>query len=123
MTLLLDSHVLLWWLSDDPKLSELHRSLITDERGEIFVSAITVAELSIKSSLGKLELPPDFNREVTASGFAFLPFTERHAAALTELPFHHRDPFDRMLICQAQVDGLIFLTVDDNIRKYDIITR
>jgi PIN domain nuclease of toxin-antitoxin system len=123
VTLLLDSHVLLWWLGDDAKLSKTHRDLITGERGEVLVSAITLAELSIKASLGKLEITPDFNEKVEANGFGFLPFTERHAAALRDLPYHHRDPFDRMLICQAQVDGLTFLTVDDNCRKYDILTR
>ena len=123
MTLLLDSHILLWWLSEDEKLSATHRDLITDERGEVLVSAITLAELSIKASLGKLEVTADLNREVEACGFGFLPFTQRHAAALRDLPYHHRDPFDRMLVSQAQADGLVFLTVDENCRRYDIITR
>jgi PIN domain nuclease of toxin-antitoxin system len=123
VTLLLDSHILLWWLSDDAKLSTTHRDLISDEAGEVLVSAITLAELSIKTSLGKLEITANLNRDIEANGFGFLPFTERHAGALRDLPFHHRDPFDRMLICQAQVDGLVFLTVDDNCRKYDILTR
>jgi PIN domain nuclease of toxin-antitoxin system len=123
VTLLLDSHVLLWWLSDDPKLSALHRKLIADEADEILISAITVAELSIKASLGKLEITGDLNAEITANGFSFLPFTERHAATLRDLPFHHRDPFDRMLISQAQDDGLVFLTSDPRCRLYDIVTR
>lgn len=123
MTLLLDSHVLLWWLKDDPKLSTLHRTLITNETGEILISAITVAELSIKASLGKLEITGDLNAEITANGFNFLPFTERHAATLRELPFHHRDPFDRMLVSQALTDGLVFLTGDARCRLYDIVTR
>jgi PIN domain nuclease of toxin-antitoxin system len=123
VTLLLDSHVLLWWLGDDAKLSKTHRDLITDERGEVLVSAITLAELSIKASLGKIEITPDLNREVEASGFGFLSFTERHAAVLRDLPYHHRDPFDRMLISQAKADALIFLTTDNDCQKYDIATR
>lgn len=123
MTLLLDSHVLLWWLNDDAKLSQTHRDLITDEPGEVLVSSITLAELSIMASLGKLEITSDINREIETNGFGFLRFTERHAAALRDLPFHHRDPFDRMLISQALVDGLIFLTTDENCRKYEIVTR
>jgi PIN domain nuclease of toxin-antitoxin system len=123
MTFLLDTHVLLWWLGNDSRLSPLHRELIAGEGEAVFVSSVTLAELSIKASLGKLEITPQLNQEIVANGFEFLSFDERHAAALRNLPFHHRDPFDRMLICQAQVDGLIFLTVDDNCRKYDILTR
>ncbi len=123
MTLLLDSHVLLWWLQDDPKLTPIHRDLIGDEKNEVLVSSIALAELSVKASLGKLEITRDLGREIEANGFGFLPFTERHAAALRDLPFHHRDPFDRMLISQAQVDGLVFLTTDERCREYDVITR
>lgn len=123
MTLLLDSHMLLWWLADDSRLSPLNRELIGSDKDEILVSAITLAELSIKASLGRLEVPPGLNEEIVANGFEFLPFDERHAAALRDLPFHHRNPFDPMLICQAQVDGLVFLTTDPQCEKYDIHTR
>ena len=121
MTFLLDSHVLLWWLGDSPKLSAAHREAILG--GDVVVSAVTVAELQIKASMGKIDIPDDLNEVVDELGFGTLPFDSRHAAALRELPFHHKDPFDRMLICQAQVDGLTFLTADDNCRKYDIATR
>jgi PIN domain nuclease of toxin-antitoxin system len=121
VTFLLDSHILLWWLGDSPRLSTSHREAILG--GDVLVSAITVAELEIKASLGKIEIPDDLNEVVGQLGFGSLPFNSRHAAALRDLPYHHRDPFDRMLICQAQVDSLIFLTVDDNCRKYDIVTR
>lgn len=119
MTYLLDSHVLLWWLADDPKLSSAHRVAI--QKGEVAVSAVSVAELEIKAALGKLEIPGDLNEVIASMGFRSLPFTAEHAAALRGLPFHHRDPFDRMLICQAIVDHLVFLTVDENCRKYDLL--
>jgi PIN domain nuclease of toxin-antitoxin system len=121
VTFLLDSHVLLWWLGDSPRLSAAHREAILE--GDVVVSAVTVAELELKASMGKLDIPDDLNDVVGQLGFGSLPFTSRHASALRDLPFHHKDPFDRMLICQAQVDGLIFLTADPNIRKYDIVTR
>ncbi len=121
VTYLLDSHVLLWWLGDSPKLSTLHREAIAS--GDVVVSSVTVAELEIKASIGRIEIPDDLNEVVEQLGFDSLPFDSRHAAALRTLPFHHKDPFDRMLICQAQVDGLVFLTVDDECRKYDILTR
>jgi PIN domain nuclease of toxin-antitoxin system len=121
VTFLLDSHVLLWWLGDSPRLSASHREAILG--GDVVVSAVTVAELEIKASLGKIEIPDDLNEVVGQLGFGSLPFNSRHASALRDLPFHHKDPFDRMLICQAQVDSLVFLTVDDNCRKYDIATR
>lgn len=123
MSYLLDSHILLWWLNDDPKLSETHRNLIGDGETSALVSSITLAELSIKTSLGKLEVTPKLNAVVAESGFEFLAFNERHAAVLRDLPFHHRDPFGRMLIAQATVEGLIFLTDDQDCKKYDIVTR
>jgi PIN domain nuclease of toxin-antitoxin system len=108
-------------MGDSSKLSAIHRDAIHD--GDVLVSSVTVAELEIKASTGKLEIPEDLNEAVAQMGFLSLPFNAKHAAALRSLPFHHRDPFDRMLICRAQVDGLIFLTADDNCRKYDIVTR
>lgn len=119
MTYLLDSHVLLWWLADDPQLSAAHRNAILN--GHVAVSAVSVAELQIKASLGKLDIPPGLDEVIAGMGFEALPFTTSHAMALRELPFHHRDPFDRMLISQAIVEHLVFLTVDENCRKYDLL--
>jgi PIN domain nuclease of toxin-antitoxin system len=120
--LLLDSHVLLWWLADDAKLSAAHRELIADGANNVFVSAITIAELGIKSSIGKLDIPDDLGDVVAGQGFDGLPFTGRHALALRGLPWHHRDPFDRMLISQATTEGLVFLTADARCREYDVVT-
>jgi len=117
---LLDTHVLLWWLADDPKLPIHHRELLEDGDATVYVSSITVAEISIKSSLGKLTVPDGITTAVQDSGFQLLDFTTAHAEQLRALPWHHRDPFDRMLIAQAQVDGLTFLSVDERVRQYDV---
>ena len=123
MSYLLDSHVLLWWLVQDPKLSLTHQKVLKDPLSEVYVSAISIAELGLKISLGKLQLPGDLSEQAQAEGFELLSFSARHANALQYLPFHHRDPFDRMLISQAMTDDLVFLTVDHDCKKYDIVTR
>ena len=123
MTYLVDSHVLLWWLSGSNRLSKAHEEILRDSSNEILVSAITVAELELKVSIGKLDLPRGLNDTIALFGYGSLPFTARHASTLRDLPLHHRDPFDRMLVSQAMTDDLVFLTVDENCRKYDIVTR
>lgn len=120
MKLLLDTHVLLWWLNDDPALGAERRSSIKEERNSIYLSAISLAEIAIKTSLGKLEVPPEFDDVVAVQGFDQLAFTGKHAAVLRDLPWHHRDPFDRMLIAQATVEGLTFVTADERCRGYDV---
>jgi PIN domain nuclease of toxin-antitoxin system len=82
-----------------------------------------MAQLELKASLGKLDMPEDLLDAIHAVGLSTIPFEDRHGVALRDLPFHHRDPFDRMLIAQTQVDGLIFLTEDQHCKKYDILTR
>lgn len=111
---LLDSHVLLWVLADDPQLGPRARELILS--GPCFVSGATTWELAIKAALGKVDLPPDWADAVAASGVGELPIRHVHAYALDGahvLP--HRDPFDRMLLVQSQVEGLILLTADRRI--------
>lgn len=120
MRLLLDTHVLLWWLADDPKLSGQHRELISDGENDVLVSSISIAEVSVKASLGKLDAPQMISDAVTDSGFEHLPFSEVHAELLRGLPWHHRDPFDRMLIAQAMADGLTLLSVDKRVGQYDL---
>jgi PIN domain nuclease of toxin-antitoxin system len=122
VTFLLDTHVLLWWLSDDPRLSAEHREIIAESSNEVLVSSISVAEISLKSSIGKLGVPGDVGDVIRNSGFGELEFATRHALRLRELPWHHRDPFDRMLISQASVDNLIFLSSDPRCREYDVRT-
>lgn len=122
MNLLLDTHVLLWWLDDSAKLSARHRDLIYELDRRVFVSSVSLAEISIKASLGKLEAPVGVAEAVVQSGFELLAFEASHAEELRELPWHHRDPFDRMLIAQARVERLVLLTVDEHVGRYDGFT-
>lgn len=123
MRFLADTHVLLWWLDDSPRLSASHRSALEDSENTILVSAVSIAEVAIKASLGKLTAPDMTEEFLISQGFAILPLDAHHAAALRDLPWHHRDPFDRMLIAQCTVEEIPLLTVDDRIRLYDIETR
>ncbi|UOE42895.1 type II toxin-antitoxin system VapC family toxin [Agromyces larvae] len=123
MKALLDTHVLLWWLSDDRRLTPDHRAIIADASNDLLVSAVVVAEISIKASLGKLDVPDDLENVIRSGGFDHLDFSTAHAAALRDLPWHHRDPFDRMLVAQAHVEGIPLLTTDARIRDYRIAVR
>jgi PIN domain nuclease of toxin-antitoxin system len=120
MRLLLDTHALLWWLTDDPTLSEPARAAIADHRNAIYVSAATAWEISIKRAAGKLESPADLEAEVRRHRFDSLPITLRHAVAAGALPRHHEDPFDRMLVAQAMAEGLTLATRDERIALYGV---
>jgi PIN domain nuclease of toxin-antitoxin system len=116
--LLLDTHILLWWLEDNPLLPESLRKLIRDPENTIFISAVALWEIWLKQSLGKLKLPPNFKELLELEEFENLPLTARQAAAVASLPWHHRDPFDRMLVAQAQVERLTLLSVDEDLPAY-----
>ena len=119
MYLLLDTHILLWWLNDDPLLPPRAATLIADRRNEILVSPMSLWEIAIKSQLGRLEA--DVNEVRTAalqSGFRPLPFSLDHAAAIARLPQHHRDPFDRGLVAQALLEPAHLLTHDESLAAY-----
>lgn len=120
MNFLLDTHVLLWWLDDSPKLSGRARALIADSRNPGFVSAATIWEIRIKEALGKLQVPPDFRQALDRQPFEPLPITEAHAHAIVDLPMHHRDPFDRMLVAQAKCERLALVSRDSHLRRYGI---
>ncbi|MGK2945607.1 MAG: type II toxin-antitoxin system VapC family toxin [Desulfuromonadales bacterium] len=120
---LLDTHVLLWWLDDSPRLGPRCKELIADQRNEIFVSAATTWEISIKKNLGKLEAPEDIDSIVEDEGFSKLPISLYHGQLAGSLPVFHHDPFDRMLIAQAQSEGLILVTSDENIGLYKLRLR
>lgn len=122
MRVLLDTHVLLWWLFDDQKLGPVVRTAISDGRNEVFVSAITVAEIAIKRSLGKLPGPDGLLQTLTEEGFQELPLLSTHSADVEFLPYHHRDPFDRLLVAQARVESLTLATYDRNLQRYGIPT-
>ncbi len=124
MRLLLDTHVLLWWLAASEKLGKQARSHIAEPESEVWVSAATAWEISIKVSLGRLHLeePPEvcLPREMKLHRFRPLPIEHAHALAIRGLPAYHADPFDRMLVAQAQVENLTIVTADSIIARYGI---
>jgi PIN domain nuclease of toxin-antitoxin system len=120
MNLLLDTHVLLWWLDDHPTLSKKAKAAIADGKNLVFVSAATIWEIRIKQTLGKLEIPRNFQRVLDNQLFEMLDITVEHAHTVGDLPTHHRDPFDRMLVAQAKVEGLTLVTRDIRLKKYKV---
>lgn len=117
--LLLDTHVFLWWRSQPARLSDSVRSAIATA-DLVFVSTASAWEASIKGSLGRLEIPDTLEAGVLASGFEKLLITFAHAERAGALPPHHRDPFDRMLVAQAQAEGLTLVTHDGLMEPYDV---
>lgn len=120
MNLLLDTHILLWWLDGSPSLSEIARGKISDANNTVFISAAVIWEVRIKQALGKLRIPPSFRDVLERQHFEMLPITVDHAHAIGDLPSYHRDPFDRMLIAQAKVEGFTLVTHDPSFEKYGI---
>ncbi len=118
--LLLDTHTLLWWLRDDKKLGNRTRRLIVDPKNVIYVSAATTWEIAIKKSIGKLTVPDDMDNIVEEEGFEKLPITLFHGQMAGALSAIHNDPFDRMLIAQAQAEGLEILSADEHIPQYGV---
>jgi PIN domain nuclease of toxin-antitoxin system len=117
--LLLDTHVFLWWRGEPARLTENARSRIATA-DIVFVSAVTAWEAAIKASLGRLDLPDTIEAGVLASGFEKLLITFSHAERVASLPIHHRDPFDRMLVAQAQAEGLTLVTHDRLLEPYEV---
>lgn len=122
MKLILDTHILLWWWDDSPKLPQKARDLIADLDNEVFVSAVSITEIAVKKAIGRLEVHDDFAQGIEDDGFTELPLIAAHGGRLAQLPLIHRDPFDRMLIVQAQAEDAALVTVDDKIRRYDVKT-
>ena len=122
--LLLDTHTFLWWINDAPELSQSARRAITNADSECFLSVASCWEMAIKSSLGKLTLAKPIERfvldQITENGFLMLNIELRHAAKVESLPFHHRDPFDRLLIGQAISDKLTIITADSMFSPYGV---
>ena len=118
MRILLDTHLLLWWLEGSPSLSAQARELIRDPDNTVFVSAVSLWEIWLKQSLGKLRLPVDFTGRLATESFESLPLLASHPRQVSLLPWRHRDPFDRMLIAQAQVEKLVLLTADEALTAY-----
>jgi PIN domain nuclease of toxin-antitoxin system len=117
---LLDTHALLWWLADDPALSPVARAAIAAGQTRVFVSAASAWEMSIKRAQGKLDSPEDLEAELVRHRFQPLPITVAHALVAGRLPRHHGDPFDRMLIAQAQLHQLTVVTHDPRFPLYGV---
>jgi PIN domain nuclease of toxin-antitoxin system len=124
MRLLLDTHTFLWWINNDTLLSDSARIAISSERNECFLSLASCWELAIKSSIGKLRLTKPVERfipeELTANDFQLLSIDFRHIAKVETLPFHHRDPFDRLLVAQALSEKMTIISADAMLSEYGV---
>ena len=118
MRLLLDSHVLLWLLTDS--LSRDATDALVDERNELLVSAVSIWELEVKRLKGKLTAPDDLLDRTESVGFRFVDLTPDNALDAARLPLHHRDPFDRLLVAQAQAEAATLVTRDEALTAYDV---
>jgi PIN domain nuclease of toxin-antitoxin system len=127
MKILLDTHAFLWWITDVPQIPATARELISDGHNELYWSAASSWEVSIKYALGRLPLPDAPERflpfELAQNRIESLPVIDAHAFQAGQLPRHHRDPFDRMLIAQAQVESLVLLSNNPQLRLYDVRVR
>jgi PIN domain nuclease of toxin-antitoxin system len=119
--LLLDTHAFLWWLAESPKLRRDARTAIADSTALVHVSAVTIWEITLKAQLGRLDPGTErIDQEIGANGFVELPISAHHALMAGKLPPHHNDPFDRMLVAQAQVENLVVVTHDKIFSDYGV---
>ncbi len=124
MRALLDTHAFLWWITDDPRLSRRAREIIADGANRLFLSAVSGWEIAIKAGLGRLILERDPGvfviEQMAANAIEDLPIFMGHVLRVYDLPSHHRDPFDRLLVAQAQMENLPIVTADPMISLYDV---
>ena len=124
MRALLDTHAFLWWIVGDERLSDSASRAIADRRNEIFVSAASIWEIAIKGRLGRLSIPGDpgafIGGQIVENSFRGLPIVAGHALRVWDLPDHHQDPFDRLLVAQAQVEGLTLVSRDRQVARYEV---
>ena len=124
MRVLLDTHTFLWWVEGSSRLSSRARELIRDSENEVYLSAVTAWEIAIKAKVSKLEAVADPERyvpeQMALDNFLELPITVRHALHVYALPLYHRDPVDRLLVVQSQLEDLPIVTCDQRIARYDV---
>lgn len=122
--ILLDTHTFLWFILDDPQLSPKADQLISDPNNAIAISPVTYWEIAIKISIGKYSLPEPYeifmDREISINDFKILPIQPKHTAVLIDLPFYHKDPFDRLLIAQASVEKIPIISNDQIFDQYPV---
>ena len=122
MRLLLDTHTLIWWLTDDPALPETARNAIVSPDNDVYVSHVSAWEIAVKRQLGKISFPLEaFEDILDANQFEPLPIRLEHILALGGLPMHHRDPFDRLLVAQASHGNLTLVSGDQRMTAYDVL--
>jgi PIN domain nuclease of toxin-antitoxin system len=117
---MLDTHTALWWLGDDERLGSTSGGLLADASNDVLLSAVVVWEVAIKRSLGKLKAPDGFASILLGAGANALPVTIAHAETVGLLEWHHRDPFDRMLVAQAQVEQAVLVSNDQTLLPYGV---
>jgi PIN domain nuclease of toxin-antitoxin system len=120
VNLLLDTHTFIWWAAVDPRLPETARESIANPSNRVVVSAVSVWEISIKKAIGKLSFRHDVLNALARTGFESLDITPHHAHRAGSLPLHHADPFDRMLVAQAQIEGLVLVSQDRQLQPYGV---
>jgi len=127
MNVLLDTHALLWWIMNDPRLSAKATSIIAAPENTIYVSAASAWEIAVKTQIGKLKLVQPASQyipaQMTTNGFVDLPISLAHALHIHSLPLHHRDPFDRILVVQAQLEEMVLLSADPLMSHYIVDVR
>jgi PIN domain nuclease of toxin-antitoxin system len=119
--LLLDTHTLIWWLTNHPTLSQAAKKAISNQDNLVFISAASAWEIAIKKSLGKLTAPDDLEVQIENNNFQPLPITITHGLAIEKLPNHHNDPFDRIIIVQAIAESMTVVTRDKKFNLYNIL--
>jgi PIN domain nuclease of toxin-antitoxin system len=118
--LLLDTHALIWAAADPDRLPARVGGALTDPGNVVFLSAASVWEIAVKRARGRLRFPTVDDALLDRAGYRDLPIARAHAAAVEDLPDHHADPFDRMLVAQARTDDLVLVTADELVRRYDV---
>ena len=122
MNFLLDTHIMIWWLSDPARLDPNARDALDDSTNRVFVSVASIWEVAIKSARGRLPLPDRLMETLESRGVTILPIEANHALAVASLPLHHGDPFDRLLVAQAILEGLTLVTRDPWVAAYPVAT-
>jgi PIN domain nuclease of toxin-antitoxin system len=122
MQYLLDTHVILWWLTEPKKIKPKSYKIICDKSNKIFLSSASFWEMAIKKSLGRLSLPHNLVETLISEGFEMLNITPEDALSVADLPLLHADPFDRLLIMQAKLHDLVIITSDEKMATYPVVT-